>query len=663
MRDLQGSQMEVVNKIHTKTSDVMNKLHTQTVSRAKIELFVCLMVLLLILRAVFGLSRHWYTNRMLKVALLALYTLPSHLITHTLGLMEEAGEVLLHSELFPVWATFLMIFFRSSGYFSDYSLDDRISYSWEHLLRNILLAKMLIFSVRNSWVFWVVTTIFGVMCLFLFVKLKDNAKAKCLLTARGYDLQRSTKLISDYMNSEHQTSDPCNLDPIQMRGYNYVMRGEETIWVNGSPLEITDEVVTVEKVWTCQGWLLSSTGGDEDGKLKDICLSFSLYKLLSLRFCSYSLPKEAHKKLWKLIRNGFLAEKNGYERAFRVIELELSFLFDPFYTKYPFIFHPGRWKLKLMEISLFFIGSLVIIVLCFTPHHSNAPQDKSKPATSGGLSSDVIVKSLILMACAAVELVQLILIATLEWTKVSLLCKYVRTNSWQGNKWIEKLIGRICRTQLLKPWERKLHQYSLLESHGYTPPRWVCIRAKAGYIHHAREGKKQSTPAKLSSEVKEAVLHSLYSNLGVLENGEPSLRLNKVAGRLSWACRLETQTRVIIVWHIATSICEHEVRISDSNFLVATRLSKYLAYLVAFSPKLLPDCPDDTEYIFDQTILQSRDMLTGCKTGEERIRKLKEIGRTVDGTGSVINRGAQLGQQLLKDKKDPKFNWKVLAEF
>ncbi|KAF8032252.1 hypothetical protein BT93_D1242 [Corymbia citriodora subsp. variegata] len=592
MRDLQGSRTVTVDQTISKATEVGKRLQTPEGMLGQIEFFVGPIAFLLLFLMAFGSLRRRNNNTMLKVVLWAAYTLSGYLITYTLWLMCDTP---FHNPLFSLRTTFLMIFLGSSNSFSSYSLKDDEQwkkYAWQHIV-----------------------TFMG-----------------------------TTKLTSEYMSSEHQLSDPCNLDPIQMRGYKYVVRGEETGWIDGSPLKITDEIVTVEKMWACQGWLLSSSGGDEDCKLKDICLSFSLYKLLALRFCSYSLPKEAHKKLWKFIRN----EENGYERAFRVIELELSFLFDSFYTKYPIIFQSGCWKLKLMEISLLFIGSLVTIVFCFLPYNMNV---------------GFLLTSLILTACTCVELLQFFLMAFSEWAKVLLLCKYIRTNSWQESKRIRKLIGLICRTQILKPWERKLRQYTILESHGYTPPRWICIPAKAGYIHRVRRGKKQSPPAKLSSEVKRAVFHSLKSYTGVLENGEASLRLNKVAGKLSWACRLETQTRVIIAWHVATSICEHEVRISDSNFLVATILSKYLAYLVAFSPKLLPDCPDDTEYVFDQTILQSRELLEGCKTGEERIRKLEEFGKAVDDTNSVIKWGAQLGQQLLKDKKDPAFIWKVLAEF
>ncbi|KAL3742771.1 hypothetical protein ACJRO7_018138 [Eucalyptus globulus] len=558
MRNLQSSQMGAVNE----TTGITKKLHILAVSLAKIELFVCLTALLLILGTFFGLLRHWYTNRMLKIALLALYTIPS---------------------LANAW---------SLGHFSDYNLEDngqQINYSWEHLLRNISLAKMLIFSVRNSKVSWAITPNFRVISgnmlvlhtLFLIVKLKDNEKTKSVMTASRNDVQRTIKLISQYISSEHQSSDPRNLDPIQMRGYNYVVRGEETRWVNGSPLKMTDEIITVDRVRACQGPLLSSRGGDEYCKLKDICLSF----------CSHSLSKEAHKKLWKLIRNGLVAEENGYTQECRVIELELSFMFDSFYTKYPIIFQSGHWKQKLMEISLI---SLMTILPCFLSYKSGV---------------GLLLTLVILTACTCVELLEFFLMAISQRARVSLLCKYVRTRSWQGNKRIEKTIGLICRTQLLKPWERKLRQ-TCFSSHMVTALR-------GGYAF------------------------------------PPELVISIASGRVK---NKALQPNFIIVWHIVTTICEHEVQISDSNFLVVTTLSKYLAYSVAFCPKLLFDCPDDTEYVFDQTVLQSRDLLEGCKTGEERILKLK-------GIGSVTNLGARLGQQLLKDKADLTFIWKVLADF
>ncbi|KAK3434063.1 hypothetical protein EUGRSUZ_L00335 [Eucalyptus grandis] len=442
----------------------MKKLHTPKANLAKIEFLACLTAILLMLLTIFGSSRRRHNHQKLRNLLWAAYTLSSYLIVYTLGLMTEA---LFQNDLLLVWAIFLMIYFGSSDLYSVHSLKDC--------------------EQRKNYV---------------------HRRAASLEIASRYGRQREAKFIADHMSSEHQSWEG-DLDPSQMRGYDYIVkrfkksttslknlkeREAAAQWEAPNyrkSLKITHRVVTIDMVWNCQGWLLRSGGGDEDSKLKDICLSFSLYKLLLLRFSSYSLPKQAHEKAWKLIQHLY-AEGNGYERAFRVVELELSFLFDHFYTKYPTIFQPSQGEVQL--------------------------------ATAGGLSVDILVTAIILTAFTCVELVQCFFMGISEWTKVILLCNYVLKNWWQENRRIEKLKGLICLTQFLKPWERKLRQYLLLESYDYTPP---------------------STIAELSSEVKKAVFRSLMANPEARKNGETSLRLNEVEDQLSWACKFETQTQVI----------------------------------------------------------------------------------------------------------------------
>ncbi|KAK3434028.1 hypothetical protein EUGRSUZ_D01505 [Eucalyptus grandis] len=103
----------------------------------------------------------------------------------------------------------------------------------------------------------------------------------------------------------------------------------------------------------------------------------------------------------------------------------------------------------------------------------------------------------------------------------------------------------------------------------------------------------------------------------------------------------------------------------DPNFNIVTNLSKYLAYLVAFAPRLLPDHLYDTENIFNQVILESREEFKMCKTYGERIHRLKDIGEIPEDTETpenmVIHRGARLGVQLLKENQ--RRIWKILAEF
>ncbi|KAI6702786.1 hypothetical protein NL676_011922 [Syzygium grande] len=576
-------------------------------------------------------------------------------------------RVPVRNPLFPLWASFLMIFLGSSNSFSAYSLEDNEQwkkYAWQNMVTFIGLL-----ALWTSYLTTLPLTLAVFLLYFVVLLLKANERALSLMTASASGLQRTTKWVADHMRSEHQLSNPCETNPITMKGYKYVVRAKRTRFEKSfhevagvmpnytKSLEVDEEVITTEKVWACQGQLLSSSEGDLDDKLKDICLSYALYLVLCLRFSGYLLPEEAHEKAWLLIQQGMLGKEDGYERAFRVAEVELTFLHDFFYTNYPIIFQAGRLQLKVMELFCLIIGTMLTIV--FMMHNTMKPEDHVVQfVTSNGLSIDILVTAVILMVFTCVELVQLFLMAISEWAKVTLLCKYVQKRSWQESRRIEKLIGLICQMHL-KPWERNLRQYSLLESYHYSPSRFLYNSFTIAFVDVVRRGQRQSAPVRLSPEVKKAVFRSLKNTIGKLENGQASLRLNNVSDELSWACMLETQTQVIMVWHIATSFLEHEVPVSGLNFLVATNLSKYLAYLVAFAPRLLPGHPYVTENEFDQIILEAQKVLEGCKTDQERIERLKEIAKTPDET--VMNWGALLGFQLQKGESER--IWKILAEF
>ncbi|KAL3742117.1 hypothetical protein ACJRO7_017578 [Eucalyptus globulus] len=95
------------------------------------------------------------------------------------------------------------------------------------------------------------------------------------MAARLQSLERTTKVIADYMSVEHESGGvaPGEVDPIRMRGYTYLVRGEEERWVDGmvrakrfikrclgkkeaalardhrTPLDNVDELITIEKVY------------------------------------------------------------------------------------------------------------------------------------------------------------------------------------------------------------------------------------------------------------------------------------------------------------------------------------------------------------------------------------------------------------------------------
>ena len=155
--------------------------------------------------------------------------------------------------------------------------------------------------------------------------------------------------------------------------------------------------------------------------------------------------------------------------------------------------------------------------------------------------------------------------------------------------------------------------------------------------------------------MKKAIIASLKANEQQLNNGETSLERNGVKNEVSWACRLETQTHVIMIWHIATCLCEinwkqANLQRESEHFVVATALSKYCAYLVAFAPRFLPDHAYITEFMFDQVVQEARDKLKGCNSPATMYDKMMRLGEDDHPGETMFKRGAVLGKHLLAGK-------------
>ena len=308
--------------------------------------------------------------------------------------------------------------------------------------------------------------------------------------------------------------------------------------------------------------------------------------------------------------------------------------------------------------------------------------------TTGGHNLDALLTGVVLVAILFMEIVQFFVVNFSDWAKVQWLCYYVEKSSLQKNKCMEMIIRVICHRKLLKPWDRKLSQYSLLESFSHNPSVLYYIRWIYPVIDKPRNGLKLSANVTLPMEVKKAIIHSLKTNEQRLTNGVASLQRNGVENELSWACRLETQTHVIMVWHIATSLCELNLSSQEivtgeqvnqqresEDFIVATKLSKYCAYLVAFAPRLLPDHPYITEFIFDHVVVEAREKLKGCEKSicqkmfnlckDDRMKRISKKKLTLgqeDGNQEIIEKGAVLAKDLLEKIDDNGRRWKILAE-
>ena len=199
------------------------------------------------------------------------------------------------------------------------------------------------------------------------------------MASKSYGLARNAKLIADFMEDDSMEDDSKKdePDPTSMKGYKYLVKAEKKATVtvkaprNHTQSDTTDdlEVVTIDMIWQCKGRLLSSTG-DQNRLLKDVCLSFALYRLFCRRFAEYPFSERFQEKTWKFVRDGLLSNSKGgddHERAFRVIEVELAFLYDHLYTKYPVFFAKGLPLFRNLEFFMVFVKYVIISnAMCYT---------------------------------------------------------------------------------------------------------------------------------------------------------------------------------------------------------------------------------------------------------------------------------------------------------
>ena len=263
-----------------------------------------------------------------------------------------------------------------------------------------------------------------------------------------------------------------------------------------------------------------------------------------------------------------------------------------------------------------------------------------------------------------------------NWTKVALICHLVNHASSQRSSLLKKRwIGLLlrCRCRLMKHWDEKIGQCSILEIGPSTATLLVPLRR----LLHLLDQKRK---VKVSAAVKVCVMEVLTSSRnGHLSNGTTCLRRwGQVGERFPWACNNKSTSRTILTWHIATSILEvrythldSEEQDSSTNYkIAATRLSCYCAYLVTWCPELLPDDDEWSRSLYEDVKKDAECVLVGCTAGdsltpESRCQQLIEL-LAANAKHEVLKEGVRLGEQLVEltvVEGDETTVWKVMAEF
>ncbi|TVU24197.1 hypothetical protein EJB05_26615, partial [Eragrostis curvula] len=544
----------------------------QVTRMGSVELWVVLTTLLLVVRFLLDFFGPWYYRYMTGLVL-TIEMLNYSMVHYTIGLMQLSASNV--NDYFQVWAVLLVTLQYSVKTGRPYTRSKQIPLL--DLMSSFWTANLIRMQTFRSlriplWLIWALNAS-RIISYFAFSEKADATN------------KESTRIVADYMSYEHELCDSSELsadatddhdNDFTMKRYKYVVFGEDQVLKDiqegrlSSPVQTKQEqlkrtrrvvrldpmghmkLITVDKIWDVKDRLLAGTA-DGANRLKDVCLSFSLYKLLRRRFYNLSLhearlPRQ-RKKMRRLVFKYILHDA---ERAFRVMATELSFLQDLFYSKHGAMFAAGFPTMSLV------LSTLLVTAIGYIAYPVRYIPERMDPADRNKITHGVFITHVIVALIMGKELAEIYIYVFSQWTKVLILCSYAkRQGSWHP------LIGKVMRVFLSfmsrGSWNEKIRQHNLLIStRGVKLPK---------FTFHM--GSKFPTGIKMEACTKETIFKSLKKLETNLKNldlyfsdafGEENQPLHK---KLLWAINLEADTHRILVWHIATCLCE--IKLLDSN--------------------------------------------------------------------------------------------------
>lgn len=448
-------------------------------------------------------------------------------------------------------------------------------------------------------------------------------------------------------------------------------------------------VLTVGKLWD---HAYSNLEHDLRLRLRRLCLSFALFKLLRRRF--EHLPpvtEEETRECRDLLFDGVYhaGTEKAAEELFQMMNDEVNFLCEYYHSVIPVVLaSPLFFLANYFLLPMVVLGLCVMtVVLCgfgdagfaFTSITTDNFAIKSGVVNT---TMCLLVKSfhspsafftmvdfaitfLLLAIFFYEEIWEFIVFLLSNWFMVSLVHNYVTKQGWRESKMFRSSVHRIIwlRKKMSQP-VLGFKQFSLLNL------RWPLVLGLPSMFSLVLE------TAPVPKGAKHAIMESLVKHIGDgtdLNNGS-SVLVNR--HDLLPACRSKSIAEVILTWHVATTIMEAECTPDKGKqgkashyHMVATRLSRYCAYLVAFHPELLPDNQDKTERVFEAAKAELKNKL-GCASyylscGKMRVKAVETAAANKWEDGKVVHNGAKLGDMLRDEAvagSQSEQTWKLLAD-
>ncbi|XP_002510230.3 uncharacterized protein LOC8278883 [Ricinus communis] len=267
------------------------------------------------------------------------------------------------------------------------------------------------------------------------------------------------------------------------------------------------------------------------------------------------------------------------ENAFRVIAIELGFMYDMLYTKGKVIYSRNGCYLRFISLT-----STCIVLVFFSLYK-----------THGCAKIDIAITFLLLIIAIILELYALLLVLSSDWTDLYL-------SKHEGV--LRQVITRL-RLPKRPRWSKSLAQYSLLSYSLKSKPVVNSKIQKLFSIDNILEHLHMTTE-RVGDDLETFIFNHLKKKFQDLKaqsddgyakklkdlcmcRGARALKGFTFDEELRWSVEVEFD-QGILIWHIATDLCyhsDHEAQ-NDTNRKISNSLSKYMLYLLVMRSTMLP---------------------------------------------------------------------------
>ncbi|KAK1297018.1 hypothetical protein QJS10_CPB15g01322 [Acorus calamus] len=344
------------------------------------------------------------------------------------------------------------------------------------------------------------------------------------------------------------------------------------------------------------------------------------------------------------------------EKAFRVVEIELSFIYQVLYTKAPVIYYKtvGPW----LRVFTFTLMSISLILFIFT-------------GKSGYRGMDVTVTYILFGGGLFLETWAFTLLVSSDqaflWLKGQ--------ERHKAAKFVLSCISFPLSYRQNKPkWSRKMAQCNLMsicladEKHGVIA--WIMSFDLVKEWCYRKD-----TP--VSSPLLEFLFEELKSKSSTAEDSRGYKRLCNSRGELAlkmmgyhemfgWSVNVDFDESILL-WHIATELCyQHDNKKENvNNRDISKALSDYMLYLLIFRPSMMTagigqirygDTVAETSNFFRRAV-KKPDISEACKMLLKVEIDVPPIQVKGDRSKSVLFDACRLAKELLKMKTK---KWKIM---